>query len=50
MNSATINNAYVNYKSDITRYLSHIVKQPQDAEDSDAGMLHSAHERSRRHP
>ncbi|MFK0522768.1 RNA polymerase sigma factor [Paenibacillus illinoisensis] len=33
MNSATINNAYVNYKSDITRYLSHIVKQPQDAED-----------------
>lgn len=33
MNSATMNNAYVNYKSEITRYLTHIVRQPQDAED-----------------
>lgn len=33
MNSTLINDAYVNYKSEITRYLSHIVKQPQDAED-----------------
>ena len=33
MNSTQINDAYINYKSEITRYLSHIVKQPQDAED-----------------
>ena len=33
MNNTTINNAYVNYKSEITRYLSHIVRLPQDAED-----------------
>ncbi|WP_145333082.1 RNA polymerase sigma factor [Paenibacillus xylanexedens] len=33
MNHSQINDAYINYKSEITRYLSQIVKQPQDAED-----------------
>ncbi|MBB6023410.1 RNA polymerase sigma-70 factor (ECF subfamily) [Paenibacillus sp. JGP012] len=33
MNHSQINDAYINYKSEITRYLSQILKQPQDAED-----------------
>lgn len=33
MNHSQINDAYINYKAEITRYLSQIVKQPQDAED-----------------
>ncbi|MFC9706732.1 RNA polymerase sigma factor [Paenibacillus sp. NPDC056933] len=33
MNKTTIHEAYVNYKSEVTRYLSQIVKHPQDAED-----------------
>ncbi|MDN8591575.1 RNA polymerase sigma factor [Paenibacillus sp. 11B] len=33
MNKTAIHNAYVNYKSEVTRYLSQIVKNQQDAED-----------------
>ncbi|PIH59345.1 hypothetical protein CS562_10615 [Paenibacillus sp. LK1] len=33
VNKTTIHDAYVNYKSEVTRYLSQIVKNQQDAED-----------------